>query len=133
MHKHVKERMPEVKKRNFVEKIDGEFAPYAIVERYGDIENLMWEDSQNSKGRRAACSNLRHRACTLYLTTGILRSESIHKADLSDFFGLKPPKKENDVHDIWLLIMQIPQGKTTHGKKQWGRATRHRQGLSYAV
>jgi hypothetical protein len=52
--------------------------------------------------------------------------ESIHKADVSDFFGLRPPKKENDIHDMHLLIMQIPQGKTTHGKKQWGRATHHR-------
>jgi hypothetical protein len=33
LHKHVKERMPELKKRNYVEKIDGELAPYAIVER----------------------------------------------------------------------------------------------------
>jgi Centromere DNA-binding protein complex CBF3 subunit, domain 2 len=126
MEKHVKERLPALKKANYVEKVDGEFAPYAIVERYGDIEQLMWEDSQESKGRRCACNNLRHRACTLYLSTGILRSESIHKADISDFFGLKPPKKENDVHDMWLLIMQIAQGKTTRGKKQWGRATRHR-------
>jgi hypothetical protein len=126
LSKHVKERMPEMKKKNYVEKVDGEFAPYAIVERYGDIEFLMWDDSQKSKGRRSCCSNLRHRACTLYLSTGILRSESIHKADLSDFFGLKPPKKENDIHDMFLLIMQIPQGKTTRGKKQWGRATRHK-------
>jgi Centromere DNA-binding protein complex CBF3 subunit, domain 2 len=126
LHKHVKERMPAVKKANYVEKIDGEFAPYAIVERYGDIEELMWNDSQTSRGRRSVCGNLRHRACTLYLSTGILRSESIHKADLSDFFGLTPPKKQNDVHDMFLMIMQIPQGKTTKGRKQWGRATRHR-------
>jgi hypothetical protein len=38
LHKHVKERMPAIKKGNSVEKIDGEFAPYAIVERYGEIE-----------------------------------------------------------------------------------------------
>jgi Centromere DNA-binding protein complex CBF3 subunit, domain 2 len=127
LQNHVKERLPALKKANYVEKVDGEFAPYAIVERYGDIEKVMWDDSQQSKGRRSVCSNLRHRACTLYLSTGILRSESIHKADISDFFGLKPPKKENDVHDMWLMIMQIAQGKTTRGKKQWGRATRHRQ------
>ena len=126
LQKHVKERMPALKKANYVEKVDGEFAPYAIVERYGDIEKLMWMDSQNSKGRRSVCSNLRHRACTLFLSTGILRSESLHKADVSDFFGLKPPKKENDIHDMYLMIMQIPQGKTTRGRKQWGRATRHR-------
>jgi hypothetical protein len=38
LHKHVKERMPAIKKASYVEKIDGEFAPYAIVERYGEIE-----------------------------------------------------------------------------------------------
>jgi hypothetical protein len=74
LHKHVKERMPAIKKANYVEKIDGEFAPYAaiVVERYGKIEQLMWDDSQNSNGSRSVCSNLRHQACTLYLSTGIL-------------------------------------------------------------
>jgi hypothetical protein len=52
--------MPAIKKANYVEKIHGEFAPYAIVERYGEIEQLMWDDSQNSNGSRTVCSNLRH-------------------------------------------------------------------------
>jgi hypothetical protein len=38
LHQHVKERMPAVRKANFVEK-HGEFAPYQIVEKYQDIES----------------------------------------------------------------------------------------------
>jgi hypothetical protein len=126
LHRHVNQRIPKLQKANYVEKIDGEFAPYAIVERYEDIENLMWEDSQNANGYKSISAKLRHRACTLYLTTGILRSESIHKRDLSDFFSLRIPQLDKDIHSPWLLLMTIPDGKTSFGKKQFGRATRHK-------
>jgi Centromere DNA-binding protein complex CBF3 subunit, domain 2 len=129
LQKHVKERLPALKKANFVEKMDGEFAPYAIVERYDEIEALLWEDSRKSTNRRCIAANIRHRACTLLLSTGILRSDSVHHCEISDFFSLRPPKLDKDVHEIWLLMMGIPVGKTTHGKKQYGRATRHKNVL----
>jgi len=43
--KHVKERIPLMKKATYAEKVDGEFAPYMIVEHYGAIEELLWGDS----------------------------------------------------------------------------------------
>lgn len=61
----------------------------------------------------------------LLLSTSVLRSESLHRAEASDFFGLVPPMKHNDVHKMHLQIHQIAIGKTTHGMNQWGRATRH--------
>ena len=39
---HVKNRKQRIKKENYMEKVDGEFAPYAIVEHYGKIENKLF-------------------------------------------------------------------------------------------
>jgi hypothetical protein len=123
--KHVKERAPMIKKATYQEKVSGEFAPYTIVERYSEIEQALWEDSSNVSPR-SINTNLRHRACCLYLTSGILRSESLHHAELSDFLCLKPPSKDTDIHPMFLLINRIAMGKTNHGKTLYGRATRHR-------
>jgi Centromere DNA-binding protein complex CBF3 subunit, domain 2/Transcriptional activator of glycolytic enzymes len=126
LYKHVKERAPLIKKLTYQEKVDGEFAPYAIVERYEEIEEELWADSSMAVGRRSLCTQLRHLCCVKYLTAGILRSESLHRAELSDFLGLNVPKMDTDVHRPWLMIQQIPIGKTNHGQKLYGRATRHR-------
>jgi hypothetical protein len=81
---HVKERIPLMKKATYAEKVDGEFAPYMIVEHYDQIEGLMWNDG-NVVGNRSICCALRHRYCALHLTSGILRCESIYRAEFSDF------------------------------------------------
>jgi hypothetical protein len=60
LYKHVKERVPLLKKASYAEKVDGEFAPYMIVEHYGAIEDLMWTDS-NMTGTRSVVCALRHR------------------------------------------------------------------------
>jgi hypothetical protein len=126
LEKHVKTRMPAIKKANFVEKHNGAFAPYRMVARFGEIEEELWNDLSTANNKRCLSSRLRHRSCALYLTSGVLRSESLYKADCSDFFILKPPMKSGDIHEKTLLINQIPEGKTTHGKTQYGRATRHK-------
>jgi Centromere DNA-binding protein complex CBF3 subunit, domain 2 len=125
LYRHVKERVPLKKKANYAEKIDGEFAPYMIVDHYNDIEGLMWSDA-NAKGARSLCCALRHRYCMLHLTSGILRCESLYRAELSDFLGIYIPKQDTDVHQPYVMVNQIGIGKTTHGRKQYGRATRHR-------
>jgi Centromere DNA-binding protein complex CBF3 subunit, domain 2 len=126
LHKHVKERAPLLKLQSYQEKVDGEFAPYTIVERFDEIEEEIWKMGLRSPCRRSVCTNLRHLACVKYLTSGILRSESLHRAELSDFLSLRPPKLDTDVHRPWLLITQLNMGKTNHGQKLYGRATRHR-------
>ena len=126
LHKHVKTRKALVKKMNYEEKIGHEFAPYAIVERFHEIEEEFWNDSVIAVGRRSICASLRHRACLLYNTCGILRCESLHKAELSDFIGIKPPKQDKDPHQIFLMITQFAFGKTNNGRVLYGRATRHK-------
>jgi hypothetical protein len=105
----VKGRRAANNKKNYVEKLDHEFAPYTIVEEYPKIEAEMWERG-NSTSRRSTYAWLRHRFCLLFSTSGILRCESLFKAELSDFLGLHM-KKETDPHRLFLMIMQIPQGK----------------------
>ena len=39
---HVKNRKQRIKKENYMEKVDGKFTPYAIVEHYGKIENKLF-------------------------------------------------------------------------------------------
>lgn len=123
--KHVKERVPLKKKANYAEKVDGEFAPYMMVEHYGAIEEMMWSDADQN-GNRSICCALRHRYCVLHLTSGILRCESIYRAEFSDYLGINIPKQDTDVHQPYVMINQIAIGKTTHGRKQYGRATRHK-------
>ena len=62
---------------------------------------------------RSAYAYLRHRFCLLFSTSGILRCESLYKAELSDFLGLSY-KQETDVHKFYMMIMQISTGKFAH-------------------
>jgi hypothetical protein len=80
-----------------------------IVEQYCKIEEALWQ--HGSQNKRSVASGLRHRYCLLHLTSGILRCESLYRAELSDFLGLLVPKKPIDPHNMWLMITQIPQGK----------------------
>ena len=96
MASHVKTRAPQVKRETYQEKIDGEFAPYLIVEQYPEIEEALWNDSKVTS-RRMIATRLRHRYCAQHLTAGILRCESLSKAEWSDFLGITIPKKFTDV------------------------------------
>ena len=124
LEKHVKERVTETRKANFKEKHQG-FIPYMIVEQFPRIEEALWKDVDASNSRRSLNTRLRHRMCLLYMTSGVLRSDSLYKAECSDFFGVSPPKRKVDVHRPWVLINEIAEGKTCHGKLQYGRAIRH--------
>jgi hypothetical protein len=125
LYNHVKERTPLMKKLTYQEKVDGEFAPYMIVEHYPDMEEIMWNDS-NETGLRSVVKGLRHRYCFSHLTVAVLRCECLHRAEFSDYLGIHIPKQDYDVHKPFLMVNQVAVGKTTHGTKQYGRATRHR-------
>lgn len=126
LQKHVKERAPLAKRATYQEKVAGEFSPYTVVEHYEDIEELLWHDSAEAVGKRAGCAMLRHRYCLLHLSSGVLRCESLYRAELSDFLGLRPPRQETDVHPVYVMINQVAIGKTNHGRLLYGRALRHR-------
>ncbi|KAG7364177.1 centromere DNA-binding like protein [Nitzschia inconspicua] len=83
----------------------------------------LWTDS-NGRSWRQTVANLRHRYCLLFLTSGILRCESLTKADLSDHFSFYLPQRDQDIHPMLLLIMQIAEGKVNNGRTLFGRATR---------
>lgn len=125
---HVKDRVPRVKKERYQEKVAGEFAPYTIVERYGEIEEKLWDDLVEAAGnKRSINTALRHRYALLHLTSGILRCESLYHAELSDFLCVRPPKQEKDVHQPFVMVNSIAQGKTNHGPTLYGRATHHKE------
>ena len=122
---HVKERIPHHKKANYHEKVTSEFQPYETVEKFPDIEAYIWDDSHRTTRRSIHCG-LRHRYTFLHLTSGILRCESLPRAELSDFMFLTPPKKDLDIHKMDLMINQIAPGTTNHGRVLYGRAARHK-------
>jgi hypothetical protein len=122
---HVKTRAPRIKRETYQEKVDGEFAPYIIVEQYSNIEECLWNDS-HIVSRRMIATRLRHRYCCQHLTAGILRCESLHKAEWSDFLRITIPKSLTDVDDMYFMINQIPLGKTNKGRTLYGRALRHK-------
>ena len=126
LSKQVKTRAPLVRRANYLEKVTAEFAPYTIVERYGEIEQELWNDSSQAVGPRQVCCQLRHRYCSQHTASGILRSESLHRAEFSDFLMIRPPKTELDIHHPDIMVNQISLGKTNHGRLLYGRALRHR-------
>ena len=108
LHKWVKKRQPEWNKRNYKEKVDNDFAPYQAAEHFHRIEDEMWRRGHGSI--KSGFAWIRHRFCMLFTTSGILRCESLFKAELSDFLGLTL-KKETDSHMIYIMIMQMATGK----------------------
>ena len=84
LKKIVYERAPKLKKANYEEKVDATFQPYIMVERFPDIEESLWDASNVSSAHRSVASGLRNRYVFLHLTSGILRCESLHRAELSD-------------------------------------------------
>jgi hypothetical protein len=124
--KQVKKRTPFVKRKTYQEKVTAEFAPYSIVEHYPVIEEELWKDAAAAVGPRQVTCQLRHRYCSQHTASGILRAESLYRAEFSDFLMIRPPKTEMDVHHPDILVNQIALGKTNNGRILYGRAMRHK-------
>lgn len=69
--------------------------------------------------------NKRHRFMFLFTLTGVLRTESLINAELSDLFSIKGRHHGKDPMAWDCLIMQILDGKTNKGGRFYGRAMRH--------
>ena len=67
------------KERKLYGKIDWEFATYIIVEHYFLIEKKLHVNMLSSQGERSICTALHHRFCSVYLTSEILRGESVYQ------------------------------------------------------
>ena len=107
LHTLIKRRRCAVNKRLYKEKVDHDFAPYHAAEQFGEIEAETWRRGHGCI--RSGFAWIRHRFCLLFTTSGILRCESLYKAELSDFLGITV-KKETDVHPVYIMILQIATG-----------------------
>lgn len=123
--KHVKTRLPKQRKAFYHEKFDNEFANYTMVDHYGDIEEELWRLCHDSSTDRSSFANLRNRYQFLHLTSGVLRAETLYKAELSDFWGVWSQDKNYDIHRMYKMVNKITEGKTNHGRVLYGRVTRH--------
>jgi hypothetical protein len=126
MKKFVYARQPAQKKANYEEKLSSDFSPFAAVAQYDRIEAELLSDSQKARGWREQTANMRHRYCLLHLTSGILRCESLYRAELSDLMSVTIPQRSHDVHPMFVMCNPFAAGKTHHGRILYGRATRHK-------
>lgn len=124
---HVKKRTPHVMKATYQEKVDGALSPYAMVQHYPQIEQKFWDTSGDDPTPRNIGTRLRHRFCMQYTTTGVLRCESLYKAELSDFSLVRPPPTDMSIHPIEIMVNRLPFGKTNEGRILYGRAMRHKE------
>ena len=61
----------------------------------------------------------------LCTTCGLLRGESVFKADLSDLFGLEFKPTRRDPTNLFILVFQIAAGKINPNYKIFGRMARN--------
>ena len=124
--KQVKGRVAHVRRSTYQEKFSAAFSSYATVERYNDIEEALWEESFRAHGPRELAAKLRHRYCATHTASGILRCESLYRAEWSDFLCVTAPRTDTDVHPVDIMVNVIAEGKTNKGRRLYGRAIRHR-------
>lgn len=105
----MKKRKAKVNKLNYVEKVDATFSAYKA---HGEVPRI--EEALFNKGIDASVRNafawLRHRFVFLFSYRGILRCESLYKAELSDFLHVQR-QAPKDPHPLSILIMTITTGK----------------------
>jgi len=123
--KKVRNRAPLVAKRNAAEKIDAHMTPFFYVQWLPNIERYFFAKGV-SNFQSTVFSSLRNSFTFKFTLAGVIRGESLERADLSDlcdYFW----QGENDPYMIHILIMAMCQGKTNLDKKLFGRAMRHRK------
>ena len=120
--KNIKNRKDRVSKKQFKERISGDFKPYSLFSSVPKMENFMWKVNSNTASYGA--SALRDRFQFLMTLSGVLRSESLYKADLADLCDfIYHQNRERDPYHI--LILRVSTGKTNADKILYGRVMRH--------
>jgi hypothetical protein len=117
----VKHRKKNIDKENFEEKLESDFIPFLQVERIPLIEQELFNRHCNAP--LFSLGSLRDRFCFLLSTFGILRGESLFKADLSDLCDFI--KANDGLHICHVLVLRIAMGKTNGLKTLYGRVMRH--------
>ena len=73
----------------------------------------MWKRAVDAN-RRTIFASLRDGYTLKQTLNGLLRGESLEKADLSDLLDLKWKSEGVDIHEIHILVLQIALGKYTY-------------------
>jgi len=121
-----------VDRRNYKEKMNHETTHYGAVDQVQQIEDAFFAEGLSTNARKTF-SSLRNRFIFLMTTQGILRGESLFKAELSDFFGVSVFREHLDAHPLYIVVCQIATGKTNKDLKLYGRIARHKDPRLCAV
>ena len=113
-------------KKNYREKVK-ECSPFEHTKLVGKIEEVFWLAGCGENVVRSTFTSLRNRFSFLMNYASILRSESLHMAELSDL-RVFPIKCKQDHDSMDIMLMQFFTGKTVQADSpsQFARATRHR-------
>ena len=122
--KLVKLRKPSEDRKHFKEKVDHTFLPYQVATEKPRLEEALWKRNA-MHCLEISTGALRDRFVFLFTNGGLLRGESLFKAELSDFMDFKY-KSKYDPTPYHTLIMKFVEGKVNRGKTFFGRALRHR-------
>ena len=116
-------RKEKVSKAMFKERTTSEFQPFKVAPEVAKIEYYLWEYA--SKNIASCASALRDRYHYLMTLGGVLRSESMYLADLSDLcdFIFHQTLEPDPYH---VSVLRIGRGKTNKANNIFGRAMRHK-------
>jgi len=104
----VRRRKSRIKRKNYAEKIDGDFTPFTSIGQVGNIEEQFW---LNGKTARGCLPGLRNRYVFLQCYSGLLRSESMFLGELSDMVNIEYERRR-DMDPYQILVLQIATGKS---------------------
>jgi hypothetical protein len=104
---------------------------FDVLEKIPKIEDLMWERNKTQKLWHVG--SFRDRMFFLFTKNGLLRGESLIRAELSDLFDFIKSDEGPPGHDGRILILQMLEGKANAGKTVWGRVMRHRDVAMCAI
>jgi hypothetical protein len=60
--------------------------------------------SENAERDKSTCSHLLNRYQLLHMTSGILSSEPLYQAELSDFMGVNMNDNQRDIHPMFIMV-----------------------------
>ena len=121
---YVQERKPRQDRALFKEKVDNQSSGMDSIHKFALIEKAFFQNGI-TRCKKTCHSALRDRFFFLASNMGLLRGESLVKAELSDFLQVVH-KGRNDPHPLFILILQIATGKTNkNGFKLYGRFARN--------